>query len=193
MPKYVIFAGVNGAGKTTLYQSNPKILSMKRVNVDEIVRRIGRWDNSRDVSIAGREAVNKIKEYFENRVSFNQETTLCGNSIIKNIEKAKRLGYCIELYYVGLDSAELAVERVKIRVNNGGHGIPEQDIRKRYENSFLQLEKIIRYCDRIELFDNSKSFRTIAIYKDKRWIVIDDDVPDWCKKIIFGKGDRKKC
>ena len=184
MPKYIIFAGVNGAGKTTLYQSNKKIFDMKRVNVDEIVRKIGKWDNSQDVMKAGLEAVATIRECFENGISFNQETTLCGNSIIRNIKEARDKGYLIELYYVGLESADIAVERVKIRVKNGGHGIPEEDIRRRYEQSIKQLKKVIEYCDRIELYDNSKSFRSIAVYKDKKWILLDEEIPNWCRNII---------
>ena len=131
MCKYIIFAGVNGAGKTTLYQSNIKIQNMPRVNVDEIVRSFGSWNSTKDIFRAGKIAVRSIKQYFSERISFNQETTLCGNSIVENIMKARELGYRIELYYVGLDSADLAVERVKNRVLNGGHGIPEKDIRKR--------------------------------------------------------------
>ena len=184
MPRYVIFAGVNGAGKTTLYQSNKRIQDMPRVNVDEIVRKDGKWDNLADVTRAGKEAVAKIKQYFSQGISFNQETTLCGNSIIKNILTAKEKGYRIELYYVGLESADLAVERVNYRVKNGGHGIPEDDIRKRYYNSFEQLKKIIEYCDKIELYDNTFSFRGIAVYETGNWTVIDDNIPLWCKTII---------
>ena len=144
MCKYIIFAGVNGAGKTTLYQSNIKIQNMPRVNVDEIVRSFGSWNSTKDIFRAGKIAVRSIKQYFSERISFNQETTLCGNSIVENIMKARELGYRIELYYVGLDSADLAVERVKNRVLNGGHGIPEKDIRKRYELSFVQLKKVLK-------------------------------------------------
>ncbi len=184
MPKFVIFAGVNGAGKTTLYLSNPKLQNLPRVNVDEIVRDIGRWDNPQDVFKAGKIAVAKIKEYMAANKSFNQETTLCGGSIIKNIINAKQQGYVIELYYVGLDNEDLAVQRVNERVKNGGHGIPEADIRKRYNRSFGQLKKVIPYCDRIELYDNTIVFKSVAIYENRSWDITDKNIPDWCKKII---------
>lgn len=86
MKKYVLLAGGNGAGKSTLYQTLDSLQKMERVNTDEIVRNLGDWRKTSDVMAAGRIAVTKIKEYFENGVSFNQETTLCGNSIIRNIE-----------------------------------------------------------------------------------------------------------
>lgn len=96
MKKYVIIAGVNGAGKSTLYQTYDNLKALPRVNVDEIVREIGDWRNFADVVSAGKIALKKIEEYFEKGSSFNQETTLCGRTIIKNIREAKALGYCIE-------------------------------------------------------------------------------------------------
>ena len=64
MPRYIFFAGVNGAGKTTLYQSNKRLQNIPRVNVDEIVRTNGKWDNLEDVTRAGKAAVAKIRQFF---------------------------------------------------------------------------------------------------------------------------------
>jgi len=118
--KYVVIAGVNGAGKSTLYQTDDNLKGLSRVNVDEIVREIGDWKNTSDVFLAGKIAIKRIAEYFEKGISFNQETTLCGKCIIRNIMKAKSLGYFVELHYVGVDSVEIAKERVKHRVSQGG-------------------------------------------------------------------------
>ena len=101
MKKYVVIAGVNGAGKSTLYQTDDNLKDLPRVNVDEIIKEIGDWKNVLDVFTAGKIAVKKIAEYFGNGISFNQETTLCGKLIIRNIMKAKSLGYFFELHYVG--------------------------------------------------------------------------------------------
>lgn len=98
MKKYVIIAGVNGAGKSTLYQINDNLKNMPRINVDEIVKKIGDCKNFKDIFTVGKIAVEKIAEYLQNGVSFNQETTLCGKMIIKNILKAKKSGYFIELH-----------------------------------------------------------------------------------------------
>lgn len=88
MKKYIVIAGVNGAGKSTLYQTLETIKQIDRINTDEIVRSFGNWKNADDVIKAGKIAVKKIEECFRNGISFNQETTLCGNSIINNITKA---------------------------------------------------------------------------------------------------------
>lgn len=129
MKKYILIAGVNGAGKSTLYQTLESLKDMPRINTDEIVKSFGSWKNKSDVFKAGKIAVKKIKEYFEQGITFNQETTLCGVSIIQNIKLAKSLGYKIELHYVGVASVDIAKERIAYRVSKGGHGIPDVKIK----------------------------------------------------------------
>ena len=100
MKKYILFAGVNGAGKSTLYNTNDAFKGMERVNSDEIVKSIGDWKNTADSLEAGKIAIRKINELFSEGVTFNQETTLCGKGIIKNISKAKKLGYIVEIFMI---------------------------------------------------------------------------------------------
>ena len=183
MKKYIIIAGVNGAGKSTLYHMYDEFAGMPRVNVDEIVRDIGNWKNPKDVFAAGKVAVKNINKYLDEGITFNQETTLCGNSIIRNILKAKERGYFIELHYVGVESAEIAKERVKHRVKQGGHGIPEADIERRYVETFIQLNRILGECDLVALYDNSEQFRRFAIYKNGNLVRLSQNVPKWFSKI----------
>lgn len=144
MKRYVIIAGVNGAGKSTLYQVMDSLKNMSRINTDEIVREFGDWKNSSDVIRAGKIAVSKINHYFEIGESFNQESTLCGRSIIKNIKRARMCGYRIELHYVGVDSVDIAKKRIAQRVANGGHGIPDKDVERRYVESLGRLPEVIQ-------------------------------------------------
>ena len=88
MKKYTLIAGVNGAGKTTLYQMDPDLKGEYRVNADEILKESGGdWRNPQDVFSSGRKAVEKLNQYFEGEESFNQETTLCGNTVFRNTGK----------------------------------------------------------------------------------------------------------
>ena len=183
MPTYTIFAGVNGAGKTSIYQSiyYQENKNEKRINTDEMVARIGSWkDNNLQIK-CGREAVKLIREYINGNSSFNQETTLCGNSIIKNIKTAKEKGFYIVLNYIGVESPEIAKERVKIRVSKGGHGIPEQDIEKRYYESLQNLNKVITLCDEVNIYDNSYMFKDIVYYRNGDLIWKDNAIPSWAK------------
>lgn len=176
---YTIFAGVNGAGKSILYQADKYNRSEKRINTDEIARTLGRWDD-RDVQIqAGKQAVKLIKNYMEQGIDFNQETTLCGHAILRNIELAKSKGYKINLRYIGLESVDIAKERVKQRVKKGGHGIPEEVIEKRYKETLENLVKVIPLCDEVELYDNTdkllmigkiKNAKVELFVKNRQWV-----------------------
>lgn len=119
MKKYILIAGVNGAGKSTLYQSLQSLQDMPRVNTDEILREFGDWRNRSDMMKAGKIAVKKIAGYFDEGITFNQETTLCGKSILNYIASAKERGYFVELHYISVESADIAKERVAVRVKKG--------------------------------------------------------------------------
>ena len=109
--------------------------------------------------------------YFREALSFNQEVTLCGQSIWKNIEKAHELGYQVEMYYVGVASVEIAKERVALRVKNGGHGIPDKDIERRFVESIKNLPRAIRVCDIVEIYDNTNSFERVARYEQGKCLL----------------------
>lgn len=182
MKKYILIAGVNGAGKSTLYQSLDSLKDMPRVNTDDIVRSFGDWKIPSDVMKAGKIAVGRIKDYFEQGITFNQETTLCGNGIIRNIEKAKSLGYQIELHYVGVNSVDIAKERIAYRVAHGGHGIPDADVERRYEESFKNLRKILKLCNLTIMYDNTDSFNRFAIYENGMLHTLAGEQPEWYTK-----------
>jgi len=179
----VIIAGVNGAGKSTLYQLNESLKDMQRVNTDEIVREFGDWKNTKDLFKAGKIAVTKISEYMNEGITFNQETTLCGRTIINNIKKAKELGYFIELHYVGVETVEIAKKRVRHRVSQGGHGIPEKDIEKRYIETFEKLNLILKECNLVAFYDNTQTFRRFAILKNGKLVRKSSRVPKWFGKV----------
>ena len=178
---YTLYAGVNGAGKSTIYNTTN---FYENNNPDEIlVSNGGNWRNEKDQIKAGREAVRRINYFIEQGISFNQETTLTGHSILRNIQKAKEQGFYIKLYYIGLNSPELAVERVKGRVAKGGHGIPEDTIKKRYEASLDMLTRVLPLCDRATIYDNSTKLDKIARYKDGKWELLNKKC-QWFNKVM---------
>lgn len=183
MKRYILIAGVNGAGKSTLYQSLDSLQDMPRVNTDEIVREFGNWKNLQDVMQAGKIAIRRIKEYFKMGISFNQETTLCGKSIIGNIKYAKKLGYRVELHYVGIESVEIAKNRIAYRVAHGGHGIPDEDVERRFIESQRQLKIVLPLCDLVVLYDNTDVFQRFAVYEDGMMHDISMKQPDWYKEL----------
>ncbi|MGL4874369.1 MAG: zeta toxin family protein [Clostridium sp.] len=186
MQTYTIFAGVNGAGKTSIYRSvyYNENKEEKRINTDEMVARIGSWRDNNIQFKCAREAVKLIKHYILEGISFNQETTLSGKSIIKNIKFAKENGFYINMNYIGVESPSIAKERVEIRVSKGGHGIPDKDIERRYYDSLNNLNTIIEICDEINIYDNTDVLKEIIYFKNGKIIWADKKIPNWAKNIL---------
>ena len=159
-----IFAllGVNGAGKTTAsFTILPEMLKCKEfVNSDEIAKGLSPF-NSDSIAVAveaSRIMYKRIKELIASGETFAMETTLATRSGANLIREAQREGYYVTLLYFWLNTPDLAVERVKMRVAAGGHNIPESTIRRRYEAGIHNLfELYIPICDYWMIADNSMS------------------------------------
>ena len=184
---FYLFAGVNGAGKSTLYNSeslNNDIKNTIRINTDEIVREIGDWKNNSDQLKAAKMAINLRNECFLYGKSFNEETTLTGKTILKTIDRAKELGYELQLFYVGVSSTEIAKERIKSRVEKGGHHIENDIVEKRYYESLKNLKEIILKFDKVYLYDNSKKYKNIFSFSNNKILFKDNKSISWAKEAI---------
>ena len=153
-----IIAGCNGAGKTTAsFTILPEIIECKEfVNADEIAKGLSPFQPE-NVSIeAGRIMLNRINDLLKENESFAFETTLSTRSYKNKIIKAKEQGYTITLLFFWLNNVELAKERVKIRVQEGGHNIPKDVIERRYLKGIINLFDIyLEIVDGTLIFDNS--------------------------------------
>jgi len=127
MKKLYVIAGCNGAGKTTAsYTILPEILDCKEfVNADEIARGLSPFQPERAGIQAGRLMLTRIKSLLESGENFAFETTLSTKSYVNFLKVAKDKGYQITLLFFWLNSVDLAISRVKTRVKEGGHNIPE--------------------------------------------------------------------
>lgn len=162
---FTIFAGVNGAGKSTLYAADNSSDLGVRLNSDELVREAGLdWRSTEAQLKAGKQLLKMQKECFEKGISCNRETTLCGSNIVNSIRTAKELGYKIRLRYVGVSDPQIAKERVKRRIELGGHGVSESTIEHRYETSAENFLKVYNLCDQINIYDNSGEYLILAAY-----------------------------
>jgi predicted ABC-type ATPase len=130
-----IIAGCNGAGKTTAsFSILPKILDCKEfVNADEIAKGSSPFQPEKVAFEAGRIMLSRIDELFKNQESFAFETTLATKSYKQKIKFAKANNYYTSLLFFWLKTPELAKERVKVRVKEGGHNIPLDVIERRYK------------------------------------------------------------
>lgn len=136
MKKLFIIAGCNGAGKTTAsYTILPEILDCKEfVNADEIARGLSPFQPEKAGIEAGRLMLKRIKGLLDSGENFAFETTLATKSYVNLIVNARDKGYQITCLFFWLFSVDLAISRVKSRVREGGHNIPEDVIRRRYKS-----------------------------------------------------------
>lgn len=163
-----IIAGCNGAGKTTAsFTILPEILDCKEfVNADEIAKGLSPFQPERVSFESGRIMLNRINELFINNESFAFETTLATKSYLPKIINAKKNGYNTTLLFFWLKNAELAKERVKIRVLEGGHHIDSNVIERRYLSGILNLFDIyLPIVDQVLIFDNSEGRHNLIAEK----------------------------
>lgn len=162
-----MISGPNGAGKTTTAMSfiSSEMID-EFINADEIARGLAPLHPETMSLTAGRLLLKRLNELLEARKSFAFETTGAGTNYIKHLKKAQELGYTIYLLFLWLPSPELAVERVANRVQQGGHNIPEDTIRRRYYSGIKNL--IVHYLplvDKALILDNSEAESTTIIAK----------------------------
>ena len=153
-----IIAGCNGAGKTTAsFTILPDILGCKEfINADEIARGLSPFQPDKVGIEAGRIMLHRIQELLAQGKTFAFETTLATKSYKNTIKQAQNLGYTVTLVFFSLDSIELAIDRVKTRVLEGGHTIPADVIARRYQNGLKNLFEIYsEIVDEIAIFNNS--------------------------------------
>ena len=154
-----IIAGCNGAGKTTAsFTILPEILNCKEfVNADEIAKGLSPFQPEKVSFEAGRIMLHRINELIENNVNFAFETTLATKSYKNKILLAQQKGYNVTLLFFWLQNVELAIERVRTRVLEGGHNIETEIIKRRYQNGIKNLFEIyIPIVDEVMIFDNSE-------------------------------------
>lgn len=153
-----IVAGPNGAGKTTFAHSYlpNEAGCMNFINADLIAAGLSPLRPELAGMEAGRILLRKMEEFIETGTSFGFETTLSGRGYLSRIHEMKARGYRIVLFYLKVPSAELAVERVRGRVSEGGHHVPTEDIIRRFSRSWSNFTNLYRpLAHKWIVFDNS--------------------------------------
>ena len=168
--KIVIIAGPNGAGKTTFAREFlPNEANCPTfVNADLIAAGLSPF-NPEAVSVrAGRLMLEEIGNHVHNRQSFAFETTLSGRVYFHNILQWQKIGYHVKLLFLSLPNADVAVARVAARVAQGGHNIPEEIIRRRFEAGLKNFDMLYKQqVDAWMLYDNSESKPKILAWGEK--------------------------
>jgi len=145
-PQSVVIAGPNGAGKTS---SAPDLLHDAVgidafVNADVIAQGLAGFDPESTAFEAGRVMLQRLHELARSRDDFAFESTLAGRSAFRLLTGLVRAGYHVHIFYLWLPSPDLAVTRVRDRVEAGGHNVPEPVIRRRFWRSLVNFDRLYR-------------------------------------------------
>ena len=199
-PRIYVLAGVNGAGKSSIAGAVFRASGADYYNPDEAARHLMATNpalSQADAnSAAWHKGVELLKRAIDERKNFAFETTLGANTISRLLAEAASLGIEIYVWYVGLSSPELHVERVQARVRRGGHDIAAEHIHRRYEHSRLNLIDLLPRITALRLFDNSPDADPAAgkipkpklvLHMENRKILNPRDLkntPTWAKPIV---------
>ena len=187
-PNLYIIAGPNGAGKTTAsFNLLPDVLHCPNfVNADEIARGLSPFAPESVAIQAGRIMLQRIDELLPQRVDFAIETTLATRSYVQLVHRAQALGYKVHLIFFFLENEEQAIQRVAQRVRNGGHNIPETDIRRRFKRGIYNLINLyMPICDSVLVYNNVKTPARLVARKKNQFEDIElIDIEMWNQLIL---------
>lgn len=155
----VVLAGTNGAGKSSVLGRGIIEHGGLFVNPDDLAKSLISEHPGMDPAQANSDAwqlmVDDLDDAIEHDTVYSFETTLGGNTIPRKLREAVDRGRQVQIIYVGLNSVDLHISRVALRVSKGGHPIPEQDIRRRYDHSRENMVSLIGVVAEAWVFDNS--------------------------------------
>ncbi len=189
-PNLYIIAGPNGAGKTTFARKFlPQYVEcLEFVNADFIAGGLSPFAPERAAIHAGRLMLEQIHSLGERGVDFGFETTLSGKTYVKLLQGMRKGGYLIHIFFLWITDVELALERIKLRVRNGGHPIPEAIVRRRFVRTlpnFLRVYKPL--ANSWTIFDNSGDVPKMIAFEESAKIEILD--PDLFNNLLKYKGN----
>jgi predicted ABC-type ATPase len=170
-PVLHLVAGPNGSGKTTLFEDVIRpVTGLAWVNADDIAAEFGRSGDPARSYEAARRAMLRRAELMAARESFATETVFSHPSKVELVRDAVAVGYLVTLHVL-LVPEDLAVARVELRVEQGGHAVPEEKVRARYRRLWTHIADAIALAHEAYVFDNTnaaKPFRLVAKFESGR-------------------------
>jgi predicted ABC-type ATPase len=182
-PRVVVFAGPNGAGKSTHADAILAALGVETfVNADYIARGLSGRNTDVVAFEAGRIMLKRLRQLGDAGVDFAFESTLSSRTFAPFLRKLKAQGYQVVIYYFSLANATLAVNRVKIRVIQGGHDVPADVVRRRFGRSLSNFFTIYApLANQWALFDNSSSPQALPVAAQMADELIITEAKTWQK------------
>jgi len=179
-PNLYIIAGPNGAGKTTFARKFlPQYVEcLEFVNADLIATGLSPFVPERAAIHAGRLMLEQIHSLAERGLDFGFETTLSGRTYVKLLQEMKEAGYLAHIFFLWISNVKLALERIQLRVQSGGHHVPEVIVRRRFSRSLPNFFRFYKsLADSWTIFDNSRDVPKMIAFEESGQIeILDPDL-----------------
>lgn len=186
-PFMYLIAGPNGVGKSTLYEARIKPHTPAPFINADLIQRDELKDASMQASYGAAEiAEQRRQQHLASRSSFVTESTFSHPSKLQLVGQAKAAGFRVVLYHVSVRSPNLSVDRVSMRFRKGGHNVPEDKIRERFERNKPIIRQAVLLADRAFVYDNSELGRAplqVIEFKQGRVVDVGRSVPAWVRDI----------
>lgn len=156
-PRLLVLAGVNGAGKSSIGGGMLTRAGGVWYNPDDFARALLAWHEYTQTQAnieAWHEGMRRLDDALACGHDHAFETTLGGNTVPAKLVEAART-HDVMLWFCGLDSPERHLARIRLRVSQGGHDIPEAKVRERCESSIRNLLRLLPHLARLRVYDNS--------------------------------------
>jgi predicted ABC-type ATPase len=183
-PILVAIAGPNGAGKTTFFHTHLARAGLRFVNADVLAAEL-----AVEPYQAARLANALRQELVAHGESFVFETVLSDpvGDKVAFLEDAARRGYVVALCYIGLSSPDQSVERVAMRVSQGGHDVPDNKLRTRFPRTLHNLRAAIVRLPHVLIYDNSDlntPYRQVAVFDHRQLRHFQEPIPEWLRPLL---------
>ena len=199
-PRILVLAGVNGAGKSSIGGDTLRQAGITWFNPDTFTRELVEATGSplADANVAAwQEGLRRLDAAIAHGEDYAFETTLGGDTIAARLRDAST-SHDVLMWFCGLDSPEHHTARVRLRVSQGGHDIPEAKIRERYRSSIANLVALLPHLSRLQVYDNSRDAGPGTPVADPRLLLQMEGgriawptdagtlraTPDWAKPIL---------
>jgi predicted ABC-type ATPase len=183
-PILVAVAGPNGAGKTTFFHAHLALAGLRFVNVDVLAAELAvePYQAAR-LAAALRQALIGRGESFVFETVFSDPV----GDKVAFLAEAARLGYVVELCYIGLSGPDQSIERVAMRVSQGGHDVPDEKLRSRFSRTLVNLKAAITRLPHVLIYDNSDlnaPYRQVAIFNHGQLHHLQEHIPEWLRPVL---------
>jgi predicted ABC-type ATPase len=183
-PIIVVIAGPNGAGKTTFFHAHLARSGLRFVNADVLGAELSTepYEAAR-LATALRGALVACGESFVFETVFSDPV----GDKVAFLEEAARCGYVVALCYIGLSSPDQSVERVAMRVSQGGHDFPDHRLRTRFPRTLPNLQAAIERLPHVLVYDNgdlNTPYRQVADFDHGRPRQLQIPAPEWLRSLL---------